>query len=74
MKISWLTRNTVKIKAEQVGISENCELGEFRIAVVIKTELPIPNGSLTVKTKGGREMTIQVSSGLVKETPGMKFL
>jgi hypothetical protein len=66
-------KNTVKIKPEQVGISVNCESGKFRIAVVIKTELPIPNGFLSVKTKGGREMTIQVSSGLAKETSGVKF-
>jgi len=54
-------KQKVNLKPENIALSEN-----LLVTVLIKTELLIPSGLLTVKTSNGGEITIQVSSGFMK--------
>jgi hypothetical protein len=38
-------------------------MNDCKLTVMIKTELPLPTGTLTAKTESGKEIEIRVSSG-----------
>jgi hypothetical protein len=53
-----------KLEITDVGLSK-----DLKVTVLVKTNLPIPSGLLTVKMKDGeqiREITIRVSSGIAR--------
>ena len=53
-----LYRKSVKLQLKHVALSEN-----HKLVALINTEVIIPSGFLTAKTKSGKEIIINVSSG-----------
>ena len=53
-----LYRKSVKLQLKHVALSE-----DHKLVALINTEVIIPSGFLTAKTKSGREIIINVSSG-----------